>query len=358
MKPKVSIVILNWNGKKHLEKCLLSIKKVSYSPLEVIVVDNASSDGSSEMVKKDFPEALLVVNKKNLGYSGGNNIGIRKSTGDYIFILNNDTEVSKDFLDPLVLAFEKDTTLGCVQPKLLYGSDHMLLNAVGSYFTSTGFLYHYGYRKKADLKQYNVPLTIYSAKGAAMLLRKSTLKKVGLFDEDFFIFFEETDLCHRLWLAGYKIVYIPDSIIYHYEAVDTNRQMKDYTRNYLSFRNRICSFIKNLQGINILKIFTVLFAIYLFLLIFYIISSRWYLVKAIVMGVIWNIKNLPKTLRKRRIIQRSIRSISDKELFENIKRNPPFVYYYYLFTTLKNLKRERFLEENIYHGMNSKFTSG
>ena len=358
MKPKVSIVILNWNGRDHLRKCLLSINKVSYPRLEVIVVDNGSSDGSVEMVTKEFPHFILVQNKKNFGYSGGNNIGIRKSTGDYIFILNNDTEVAKDFLSPLVLALEKDPALGCVQPKLLYASNHILLNAVGSYFTSTGFLYHYGYRKKADLTQYNTPLTIYSAKGAAMLLRKKALEKVGLFDEDFFIFFEETDLCHRLWLAGYKIVYIPSSIIYHYEAVDTNRQMKDYTRNYLSFRNRICSFIKNLEGFSMIKIFAVLFAIYVFLLIFYIISFKWYLVKAIIAGIIWNIKNIKTTLQKRKIIQEAIRKVGDKQLFANIKRNPNFAYYYYLLTTLKNLKQERFLKENTCHGIEGEFTSG
>lgn len=350
MKPKISIVILNWNGKKHLKKCLLSIKKVSYFPFEAIVVDNSSSDGSAEMVKKEFPQVVLVLNKKNLGYSGGNNVGIKKSTGSYVFILNNDTEVTEDFLDPLVAVMEKDATIGCVQPKLLYASDHMLLNAVGSYFTSTGFLYHYGYRKKSNPKQYNLPLTIYSAKGAGMLLRKSALEKVGLFDEDFFIFFEETDLCHRLWLAGYKIVYIPSSIIYHHEAVDTSKQMKDYTRNYLSFRNRICSFIKNLEGISMIKIFIVLFLIYFFLLMFYIINLKWYLVKAVIMGIVWNISNLKITLKKRKVIQKSIRKIGDKELFASIKRNPPFVYYYYLFTTLKNLKQEKFLEENIYRG--------
>ncbi|MDP2638255.1 MAG: glycosyltransferase [Candidatus Levybacteria bacterium] len=354
-KPKVSIVILNWNGREHLKKCLLSISKVSYSPIEIIVVDNGSLDGSGEMVKKDFPQVILVLNNKNLGYSGGNNVGIKKSTGDYVFILNNDTEVTRDFLDPLVSAMERDASLGCVQPKLLYASDRMLLNAVGSYFTSTGFLYHYGYRKKADLKQYNVPLTIYSAKGAAMLLRKSALKKVGLLDEDFFIFFEETDLCHRLWLAGYKIVYIPDSIIYHHEAVDTSKQMEDYTRNYLSFRNRICSFIKNLEVINMVKIFTFLFAIYLFLLIFYLINLRWYLVKAIAMGIIWNVINLSATLEKRHVIQKSVRRISDNKLFEIIKKNPPFVYYYYLFTTLKNFKNENFLLENTYPKVEEKF---
>lgn len=348
MKKKVSIVVLNWNGKEHLMKCLHSIKSVSYSPLQTIVVDNNSSDGSKEMVLQEFPWVELVVNKDNLGYAGGNNCGIKKSSGDYVFILNNDTELDKNFLQPLVAILEKDPNVGCVQPKLLYASDHDLLNAVGSYFTSTGFLYHYGYRKNSNLKRYNVSLTIYSAKGAAMLIRKSALDKVGLFDEDFFIFFEETDLCHRLWLAGYEVVYEPDSVIYHHEAVDTSRQMNDYTRNYLSFRNRICSFIKNLEISNMLKIFTILFSIYLFLFLLYIVKAKWHLAKAIIMGVIWNITNLPSTLSKRKKIQRALRKISDGKLFDTIKRDPPFIYYYYLFTTLKDFKEEKLLEKNIY----------
>lgn len=347
MKKKVSIIILNWNGKEHLKKCLESIKKISYKPLEIIVVDNDSRDLSVQMVKKSYAFAKVIVNKKNIGYSAGNNVGINAATGEYIFILNNDTEVTKDFLDPLVKLMESDKQIGCVQPRLIYASDHTLLNAVGSYLTATGFLYHYGYRKKTTNAQYMKPLTIYSAKGAAMLLRKSAIAKTGLLDEDFFIFFEETDLCHRLWLFSYLVVYEPKSVIYHYEAVDTSRQMKEFTRNYLSFRNRICSYLKNLEMLSLVKLFLVLFPIYGFLFVLYFIQGKFNLSYAMVKGILWNIFHLPQTMKKRSIIQNT-RKISDKNLFTIIKRSPHLQYYYYLFTTLKNLQQEDSLRQNIY----------
>lgn len=344
MNALVSIIILNWNGKEHLKKCLKSIKAISYPSYEVIVVDNNSTDGSKEMIEKEFGSVKLIKNQKNLGYAGGNNRGIEESKGKYIFILNNDTEVNKGFLEPLVKVLDSDKSVGCVQPKLVYGDHRDLLNAVGSYLTSTGFLYHYGYRKNADLPMYNRPLSIYSAKGAAMLLRKSALDKVGLFDEDFFIFFEETDLCHRLWLAGYKVKYEPASTIFHYEAVDTSRQMKDFTRNYLSFRNRIASFMINLEFGNMILIFVPLSLIYCFLIIYYAFTLKFSLLLTIPAGLLWNIAVLPNTIKKRSFVQKKLRKMSDKDLFLEIKRNPPLKYYYYLFTTLKNYKDEKPIE--------------
>lgn len=342
MQKKVSVVVLNWNGKDNLKICLSSLKTLSYKPYEVIVVDNNSHDGSGEMVEKFYPWVTLVKNKKNIGYSGGNNIGIKKSKGAYIFILNNDTRVTKTFLEPLIARMEEDKAIGCVQPKLLYGKNHKMLNAVGSYLTSSGFLYHYGYRKNANLSQYNKQLAIYSAKGAAMLLRRSALEKVGLFDEDFFIFFEETDLCHRLWLAGYKVMYEPKSIIYHFEAVDTGRQMTDYRRNFLSLRNRLCSYLKNLEAINFFNILVILLIIYGASFIYYSLRLRFNLSLAIPAGIIWNIQQLPKTLKKRYNIQNNIRQVRDMELFKTVKKNPPLIYYYYLFfDNLKNFKNEK-----------------
>ncbi len=235
---------------------------------------------------------------------------------------------------------EKDQSIGCVQPQILYASKRNILNAVGSFFTSTGFLYHYGYRKDARKTQYQKRLEIYSAKGAAILLRSSALEKVGLFDEDFFIFFEETDLCHRLWLLGYKVVYEPVSKIYHHEAVDTKRQMEDYTRNYLLFRNRICSFLKTLELTNMAAVTSVLLLIYFFLFLFYGIKFQFYLSLAIVMALLWNLTHLASTLKKRRSIQET-RAVSDEELFLKVKKNPPLRYYYYLFTNLKNFKNEK-----------------
>lgn len=339
--PLVSIIILNWNGKENLTACLTTFKKVSYKPIEIIVVDNNSSDGSQELVRKKFPSVRLIANKKNYGYSGGNNIGIRASRGKYVLILNNDTKVAKNFLEPLVQKCELDKNVGCIQPKLLYATNRKLLNAVGSFLTSSGFLYHYGYRKSALRPQYNRPLQIFSAKGAAMLLRKSALTNVGLFDEDFFIYFEETDLCHRLWLAGYTVWYEPTSVMYHWEAIDTHKQMQEFTITYLSFRNRISSFLINLEWTNAVKILFVLGVIYVCLMVYYFVKLRLSFSWAIFLSIVWNVQHLPLTLKKRYHVQQYIRVRSDADLFGYIKRDPPVIYYYYLFTTLKNFRNEK-----------------
>lgn len=339
----VSVVILNWNGKKHLLKCLTSLKSITYKPVEVIVVDNASSDDSVSAVKKSFPWVKIIANTQNRGYSGGNNDGIKASRGEYIFILNNDTQVHRSFVEPLV-EIMKDPSVACVQPKLVYGDKRTMLNAVGSYFTSSGFLYHYGYRKNADLPQYNSRLTIYSAKGAAMMLRKSALDRVGLFDEDFFIYFEETDLCHRLWLAGYTVVYEPTSLIYHYEAVDTHREMENSHIMFLSYRNRIASFIKNLSFESLILLLPTLLFEYIFLSLVYLLQRDWRTSLAMYRALYWNIGMVKAMGAKRVLIQKS-RVITDKELFDTIWRDPPLGYYYYLFAGLQHFRHEPSLVE-------------
>lgn len=334
------MVILNWNGREHLLRCLTSLTGVTYKPIEVIVVDNDSTDDSVRLVRAKFPWVRVIANTTNRGYSGGNNDGIIASRGTYVFILNNDTEVERGFLEPLISLMEADPTVGCVQPKLVYGNRRQLLNAVGSYLTSTGFLYHYGYRKNAMKPQYNRRLTIYSAKGAAMLLRKSALGRVGTFDEDFFIYFEETDLCHRLWLAGYKVVYEPRSTVFHYEAVDTHKQMTNSTIMYLSYRNRIASFVKNLSLASLLRLLFLTILTYGFLFILYAVTLQLAMAWSLLRAIGWNISTLPSILSKRTHIQRDIRKISDSELFGILWRNPPIMYYYYLFTSLKNFTHE------------------
>ena len=126
-------------------------------------------------------------------------MGIEQSDGEYVFILNNDVEVEPDFLNILVKKMESDKKIGCVQPKLIEYNNRDLLDSAGHYLTDTAFLYHYGRLKRQDLPIYNNPREVYCAKGAAMLMRRKDIKKVGgTFDPDFFIYFEETDLCHRL----------------------------------------------------------------------------------------------------------------------------------------------------------------
>ncbi len=338
---KVSVIVLNWNGKQYLQDCLKSLSKITYKNLEIIVVDNNSSDGSVAFVKKSFPHIRIIENKKNYGFAKGNNIGFAVSKGEYVLILNNDTKVTPDFFSPLLEDFKKNSDIGCLQPQIRILEHEKLLDGVGAYLTFTGFLYHFGYLKDRSQKKYTTKKEIFSAKGAAMLLRRSAIEKVGLFDEDFFIFFEETDLCFRLWLAGYKVVYEPKSVLYHVGGGDTTSSdsYKYEKRMYLSFRNMMCCYLKNFGTKNMMEILPVFMVLQLGLLVYYGVTFRFRLVLILVRANYWNILHLPSTIKKRKKVQKTIRKISDNELNNHILVNPKISYYFSLLTgSLKNYR--------------------
>ena len=157
-KPLVSIIILNWNGKKWLKRCLPTISKIKYKPLEVIIVNNGSTDDSGEFVKKNFPKFRLLNIKKNRGFAGANNYGIARATGKYVLLLNNDTTVTPNFVGKLVEVMENDPTIGVIQPQLRSLIKKDLIDSAVSYLTSTGFMYHFGYMKpwKEKIRQKGV----------------------------------------------------------------------------------------------------------------------------------------------------------------------------------------------------------
>ncbi len=326
---KVSIIIVNWNGIFHLRKCLPGLNKINYPNFEIIVVDNASTDGSIEYIKKNYPKIKIIVNKKNLGFAGGNNVGYKKTTGDYILFLNNDTTVTNNFVTKLVNKIGEDSRYAGVQAKILSMDNNNRLDSVGAFLTNTGFLYHYGYYQ-LNKKSYDKIKLLYTAKGACMLFRRAVIESVGLFDGDFFAYFEETDFCHRVWLAGYTIGYAPEAIIYH-KIGGTSNNMNNAFIQFHSFKNRINSYIKNLGPIELIKILPLHLLLCEIAAIIFIIRNRFDLFIGINKAIYWNIRNIKNTLRKRRIIQTKIRKIKDKDLMTIIKRNPPVRYYYYLF---------------------------
>lgn len=332
--PKVSIIVLNWNGKKFLKDCLSSLAQLTYSRVEIIVVDNNSADGSQEFVKTNYQKVILIENKENYGYAKGNNIGFKASTGDYILILNNDTIVTPNFLSSLIKDFEDNPRIACLQPQIRLSENKQLLDGVGAFLTFTGFLYHFGYLKDRMQAKYNKKMKIFSAKGACMLLRRKAIEKVGLFDEDFFIFFEETDLCFRLWLAGYSVVYEPKSVIYHLGGGDTtsSNSYQDEKRAYMSFRNMTCCYIKNFGTYNLFTVMPMFIFTQTTLCVYYLITLKLNLVKVIIKAYCWNIYNLPSTIKKRNNIQHNIRKVSDYMLNKYIFHNPKVNYYRYLLT--------------------------
>ncbi len=325
---KVSILIVNWNGLKHLEKCLPTLSKITYKNHEVIMVDNGSVDNSIEYVSKNYPKVKIVRNKINKGFSGGNNSGLPYCTGDYILLLNNDTIVKEDFVTELVRGIEEDPSIGVVQGKLLSMDHPGRLDSVGAFFTNTGFLYHYGYFQK-DQRKFNYPIYLYTAKGACLMAKKEVISKVGLFDDDFFAYFEETDFCHRVWLAGYTIKYVPESQIYHLIG-GTSNTMKNAFIQFHSFKNRINSYIKNLSIQKLILVLPLHLLLCEFAAVGFLVYKKPGHFIAVNKAILWNITNINKTLKKRTKVQK-LRVFTDAELAPLISKTVGLSYYYYLF---------------------------
>lgn len=325
----VSVIIINWNGKNLLKVCLSSLKNQNYKNIEIILVDNASVDGSVEWVTKYFAQIKIIINKKNLGFAEANNIGFRQARGEYILFLNNDTKVTSNFITE-ILNVLKRKNIGGVQSKILFMDDPKRLDGVGSYLTYTGFLYHQGIYA-INTSKYDKEIEIFSAKGACMCFKKSVLDKIlvdgDIFDKRYFAYFEETDLCLRVWLLGYKIVFVPNSIIYHKYGA-TSQKLKKPFIEYHSYKNRICTYIKNLEMLSIAKILLPHLMICQVLAIIFILKKRWDIFLSIERALWWNLVNLRKTLKYRNIIQRKIRYVKDGIIFPVVLRNVGLSYYF------------------------------
>ena len=208
---KISVVVVNFNGKRFLDDCLSSLSVQTYGDYEIIVVDNASQDGSVEHIRSRFPWARIVENKVNLGSTGGNNSGIREAEGEFIVTLNNDTMVEKDFLERLAGPMS-DPSIGMCGSKMLYPNGK--INSTGLCLSRSGASWDRG-ASEEDRGQYDWQKEIFGACAGAALYRKKMLDEIGLFDEDFFIFMEDIDLTLRARCAGWRCIYVPEAIAHH-----------------------------------------------------------------------------------------------------------------------------------------------
>jgi GT2 family glycosyltransferase len=242
--PKISIIILNWNGEKYIKECLESVLKTEYPNFEVIVVDNASTDRSKEIIKR-YPQVKLIENKKNLGFCEGNNIGIRCAIGDIIILLNNDTTVDRNWIKEILKKFEEPKVgiVGC----RLYFPRRNIIQSLGwkikflGYWESIGAGY-------SDREQFNYVDEVDYVSGSALAIKREVLNKVGLLDPYFYAYCEDIDLCYRARRAGYKVV-TSNAIVYHHESISWN--YFPIKKIYLSYRNKLY-FIKKHYGIRAL----------------------------------------------------------------------------------------------------------
>lgn len=246
---RLSIIIPHLKGVEVLRDCLNSIFKSSFKNFEVVVVDNASSDGSRDMVVSDFPQVRKIQLSENRGYAGGCNVGIRETESDFVLLLNDDTVLEPEAIESLVKTLEADPEAAAAQPKLLNIKDKTHFDYSGG---SGGLIDIFGYPfafgrtfmvMEEDRGQYDHPSQIFWACGTAAILRRSALNEVGLLDEDFFAHMEEVDLAWRLHLAGYNLVRVPEAIVYHYSGNTLPNTEK--WKMYLNHRNSIVCLLKN-----------------------------------------------------------------------------------------------------------------
>ena len=213
----VNIFVLNWNGKKIILDCLHSLDKVTYSNVNIVLIDNGSTDGSVNLIKKEFPNIEIIQLKENLGYAGGNNYGFKnvKIQSEYSIFINNDTLVSTNFINPLIEPLKNDTSIIQTAPKIFYADDPNLLWFAGGYINLFfGWIRHRGIRK-IDKGQYNNRTLIDYATGCCICMRTKDFKLFKMFDESFSMYGEDVDLSIRVRKAGGKIMYIPESNIWH-----------------------------------------------------------------------------------------------------------------------------------------------
>jgi len=205
-----SIIIVTYNHKNYIGDCLGSVSLQDY-PHETIIVDNGSSDGTPDFIEKNFPNVKLVRNTENIGYGAGNNIGVKYAKGEYIVILNPDTVVEKGWLQELVEPLEKNEKLITTSKILLY--DGSAINTCGTINHFTGITFTRGLNE--DPQKYNVPEFVSGFSGCSFAIRQSDFEKLRGFDENFFLYNEDSDFSWRAHLEGFKILYVPTSVVKH-----------------------------------------------------------------------------------------------------------------------------------------------
>jgi len=263
--PLVSVIVLNYNAGELLLNCIESIKKSAYKNLEIIVVDNISTDKSQKICKEKYPSIKLIQNDENFGYCEGNNIGIREAKGDYIIILNPDTIVESNWIEELISAYNKFGE-GLYQPK------HLSLNEKAVYMSAGNMLNIFGFgyaREKGnrDENQFNKIEEISYASGTCLFTSSNVLKKVGLFDPFIFLYHDDLDLGWRASQLGIKSYYVPTSIIYHAESYSLKWNAEKF---YWLERNRKYCILTHYSKQTYSKIFPKLLAVDFFVWIFYL----------------------------------------------------------------------------------------
>ena len=311
---RIAVIILSYNGQGYFPDLFKSLKQQTLKSSQVVIVDNNSTDDSVDYIRKNFPEATLIVSKKNTGFAKGNNIGIKealKNNPDYIFMLNQDTVCDSKCLEILAEEASSCDKLFACQPLIMCWPKKNLIQTSGNKMHFLGFGYSGNYKKEvSDRVVKGLDRNPFYLSGAAMFIDVNILNKVGLLDEDFFLYHEDTDLCLRAKFLGYKLKLIPGAIIYHKytEAISKNRW-------FWSERNRLLSLLKFYKLPTLILLFPFWFFMELGILGYSLIDG-WFFTK--IKSFFASLTKISKILKKRYKIQKT-RQISDREFVKQIE---------------------------------------
>lgn len=290
--PLISVITVNYNHSDVTCDLIESLNKISYPNIEIIVIDNCSPNDDPIVIKRKFPNIILVQNPINYGFAAGNNYGLMRAQGKYILLLNNDTVVEKGFIEPLLEKLESDSKIGAVSPKIKFFHTPDTIQYAGFTPINTRTMRNFsiGY-KEVDKGQYDQDKETAYAHGAAMMVPMEIVKEIGMMAYVFFLYYEEADWCARIKKAGFKMFYVHNSLIYHKESISTGKlsPMKIYYLN----RNRLVYMRRNIHGKNfyIGILYQLLIAIPKNALKF-LIQGKFRLFHAYNRAIGWHMKNL------------------------------------------------------------------
>jgi hypothetical protein len=296
--PLISVIIVNYNGKKFLSNCLDSIFRQTYFPFEVIMVDNASHDGSIEYVQQNFPDVKLFTQSTNLGFAGGTNAGIREANGEIILTLNNDTIVNPDFIDELAKPMFSDPLVGMCASKMIFPDGR--INSTGICISRSGAAWDRGMGEPYQ-GHYDVAEEVFGPCAGAALYRHTMLDEIGLFDEDFFLYMEDVDLAFRARLSGWKCMYVPTAQVIHVHGGTT--EPGSDTSVYYGNRNLLWYLVKNFPKRTLLIFIPWIIGRNIAIIPYYFLKGKG---RAIIKAKVDSVKGLPRMIKKRQSIKKII----------------------------------------------------
>jgi GT2 family glycosyltransferase len=240
---KVSVISINYGDEDVTIELIKSLKKSVFKNYEIIIIDNKSPRGNPLKIKEQYPDIKLILSEKNLGFAGANNLGIKEAQGDYLFFLNNDTEVVPDTISILLEAIENANAAG-VSPQIRFYYNPNRIQYAGYSLMKYPIVKNYSIGYKEELNdKYNLNTYTPYLHGAAMLVKKNIIKKVGLLSERYFLYYEELDWCEHIRKSGYKLMYIGNAVVYHKESLSTGKGSS--LKAYYQSRNRILFTLRN-----------------------------------------------------------------------------------------------------------------